>query len=283
MKTGLVLEGGGSRGAYTAGVLDVFKENGITFDYGAGTSVGSYTLAVFAEGNTERIKHIFMGGKETKYCGVGELLLHGTYMNVHKLYGKLLNTNPDFDYDAYFNNPMEKEYVATCCETGKAEYFVDNGDLDTFINIGKASCSLPILCKPFKMGDKYYMDGSLSDPLPVDRAFERGCDRVMVISTKGPGMEPSDLGKYGWFMKIIYPKKFAPFIEAIKCRIPLLMGQYDHVDELEAEGKVMMLHPRKTAIGHIEKDASKINELYLEGRQYALDNLSEIRDFLGIK
>ena len=282
MKTGLVLEGGGVRGVFTAAVLEVFKENGICFDYGNGTSAGAVMLSNFIEGNTKRINTILMSDGDSSYIGIKELLKTGNYMNLQKLYDVILNDSPAFDYDSYFYNKMEREYVATCCETGKPEYFTDDFTKEHFKDVGCASCSLPILSKPYTINGRNYMDGSISDPLPIDRAFYKGCDKLIVISTKGPGMEPSDLAKYLWFMKLIYPSSFKPFFEAIRTRIKRVEDAYEYLEALEKEGRIMVIHPQSVAISHLEKDTDKVRLLYKEGYQYATENLGKIKQFLEI-
>lgn len=282
MKYGLILEGGGMRGAFTAGVLDVFEEEGITFDYACGVSAGAGTLCNFISGQKGRGIEAMLCPRKSSYYGVREFFRSGKFLNLDKLYGKIIYEDPAFDFDAYFANPTEVETVATNCETGKAEYLKDNKTVESFCNVAKATCSLPIISRPCKFGDNYYMDGSVSDPLPFQRAFDKGCDKVIVLSTKGKGMNPSNLKKYAWLMRLIYPSKFKPLIDAVCVRIPLLEGEYDKVDELCKQGKIMLLHPTgDVAIGHMEKDREKIRALYDEGTNMARKMLPEIKDFLG--
>lgn len=281
MKTGIVLEGGGLRGAYTAGVLDAFIENGISFDYGNGVSAGAGTLSNFISGNAGRSRDACLCPRKDSYYGMREFFRSGKFMNLDRLYGEFLYKEPAFDFETYFANPMEREYTATNCVTGKAEYLTDDGTVEHYVDISKASCALPIISRPVTIGDNKYMDGSVTDPIPIDRAIAKGCERVIVISTKGPGMEPSDLKKYIWFMKIIYPRNFKMFYEAIKVRVPLVFDTYKHIEDLEKEGVALMLHPREVAIGHMEKDTVKIKALYDEGYSYTIEHIGEIKQFLG--
>lgn len=282
MKYGLILEGGGMRGAFTAGVLDVFAEEGISFDYACGVSAGAGTLCNYISGQEGRSIEAMLCPRGSSYYGIREFLRSGKFLNLDKLYGKIIYEDPAFDFEAYFKNPTEVETVATNCETGKAEYLKDDKSIESFCSVAKATCSLPIISRPCEMNGKYYMDGSVSDPIPFERAFEKGCDRIIFLSTKGQKMDPSNLKKYAWFMKIIYPSKFRPFIEAVKVRIPLLTEQYRKVDELCKEGKIMMLHPSgDLVIGHMEKDREKIQALYDEGRAKALEMMPEIKEFMS--
>lgn len=282
MKYGLILEGGGMRGAFTAGALDVFAEEGITFDYACGVSAGAGTLCNYISGQEGRSIEAMLCPRSSSYYGMREFFRSGKFLNLDKLYGEIIYEDPAFDFEAYFKNPTEVETVATNCETGKAEYLKDEKTIESFCNVAKSTCSLPIISRPCEFDGKFYMDGSVSDPIPFERAFEKDCDRVIFLSTKGDGLKPSNLKKYAWFMRIIYPKKFKPFIDAVKVRIPLLEAQYEKVDELCSEGKMMMIHPSgKLKVAHMEKDREKIQALYDEGRAKAIEMMPTIKEFLS--
>ena len=284
MKFGLVLEGGGLRGAFTAGVLEVFAEEGITFDYGCGVSAGAGTLGNFISNQNIRSKEAVLCSRKDSYYGIREFFRSGKFMNLDKLYDDNNKKLTPCDFDAYRANPIEKEFVATNCETGKPEYLTDNGIKQRYYLISKATSSLPLISKPVVVDGKYFMDGSVSDPLPLDRAFSKGCDKIILISTKAEGMEPSNLKKYTWLMKIRYSSRFMPFIDAVNNRIPLLEGQYKYADKLEAEGKILNIHPSgKVTIGHMEKDIEKINALYEDGIETAKAMMPTIKKFMEIE
>ena len=280
MKTGLILEGGGVRGAFTAGVLDVFTKEGITFDYACGVSAGAGAMCNFISGQIGRSRDVLLCPRGDSYYGFRELCRSGKYMNLDKLYGELIYEEPAFDFDAFFANPTEVEVVATNCVTGKAEYLKDNKTIESFCDVSMATSSLPFITGPYKIGDNYYMDGSVSDPIPVNRAVEKGCDRIIVLSTKGDGMEPSNLKKWTPFMKMKY-RKFKGFIDAVQVRIPLLESQYQLIEDMEKEGTVMIFNPTgHWDFSHMEKDIDKISALYDEGQREAEERLEDVKKFL---
>lgn len=280
MKTGLILEGGGLRGAFTAGVLDVFIKEGIKFDYACGVSAGAGTMCNYISGQAGRSKEVLLCPRDDSYYGFREFCRSGKYMNLNKLYGELIYEEPKFDFDAYFANPTEVEVVATNCVTGKAEYLKDNKTIEGFCDAAMATSSLPFISGPHKIGDNYYMDGSVSDPIPIKRALEKGCERIVVLSTKGDGMNPSNLKKYSLFMKMKY-RKFKGFIDAVQVRIPLLESQYRLIEEMEKEGTALVFHPTgHWEVSHMEKDIDKITALYNEGVREANERLEEIKKFL---
>ncbi|MCR4648806.1 MAG: patatin family protein [Lachnospiraceae bacterium] len=280
MKTGLILEGGGVRGAFTAGVLDIFTKEGITFDYACGVSAGAGAMCNFLSGQIGRSRDVLLCPRGDSYYGFRELCRSGKYMNLDKLYGELIYEEPAFDFDAYFANQTEVEFVATNCVTGKAEYLKDSKTIESFCDVSMATSSLPFITGPYKIGDNYYMDGSVSDPIPVKRAMEKGCERIIVLSTKGDGMEPSNLKKWTPFMKMKY-RKFKGFIDAVQVRIPLLQGQYRLIEDMEKEGTVMIFNPTgHWDFSHMEKDIDKISALYDEGQREAEERLEDVKKFL---
>ena len=105
-----------------------------------------------------------------------------------------------FDFEKFVASPSEVELVVTNCETGKAEYIAKTEDEKRMLTAVKASCSVPVLCNPVELDGFHYMDGSLADSIPVKRAFEVGCDRVVCILTRKPEEAPTNYGKIRHFM-----------------------------------------------------------------------------------
>lgn len=283
MKTGLLLEGGGMRGMFTTGVLDSFMEAGIEFSYIVGVSSGAVNVMNYISGQKGRSKALMERPKNDQYYGWKEFFRSGKYINFGKLYGEYLyREDLKFDFDAYFKSETVGEYVASNCHTGKPEYLRETKDEKRLASMGEASCSLPFVCRAMKIDNQFYMDGSMTDPLPLKRCYEMGCDKVVIISTKGDGMEPSNLGKYSLAMRILYGKKFVPFIEACKNRLDVYYAQWDYVYAEENAGRVMLMHPQgSVAIGHLDADPEKLRLLYEEGYAYGKEKLEEVKAFLG--
>lgn len=282
MKTGLLLEGGGMRGMFTAGILDRLMEEGITFDYAIGSSSGGVNVMNFVSGQNGRSRKLMERPKGDNYCGKEELFRTGKFLNLDKMYGTYLyREDLRFDFEAYFASKTKAEYVVSNCHTGKPEYLSEKKDEIRLAEVGKASCSLPLVCGATKLDGKMYMDGSMTDPIPVQHCFDEGCDRVLIISTKGEGMEPSNLGKMGFLMRLLYGKKCKPFIESCKNRLSLYYKQWEQVYELEKAGKVFLMQPQgAVAISHLETDQTKLLALYEEGYAYATQRMDEIKSFV---
>ena len=185
MKTGLVLEGGACRGIFTTGVLDYWMEKGRTFDYCLGVSAGAGNAMNYKSGQKGRVFAMTAEEDMPEYYGISQLKNSGHLLDLDYLYHTLSYEGKyPFDFAAYYQNPMVCEYVVTCCETGQPEYLEENVYQKRLLEIVKASSSMPGICSPVELGRKHYLDGGISDPLPVFHAMAEGCDRVVLVTTK---------------------------------------------------------------------------------------------------
>lgn len=282
MKNGLILEGGGMRGMFTAGVLDCFMEEGIVFDYVIGSSSGVCNAMNYVSGQVGRSKNMMLLPKKERYAGVKELLMHGSFLNLKKLFRVLpYNKKTYFDFDTYFTSSIENEFVVSNCLTGMAEYLSEKKDEDRLATIATASCSLPLVGRPVKAENTWYMDGSMTDPIPVQHTMDKGCEKIILISTKGEGMDPSDLSKYNWAMRILYGKKVKPFLNAMKNRLDLYYKQWDMIYDLEKQGVLFLIQPQgDIAISHLETDPVLLEKMYDSGYAYGRKILADVKAFL---
>ena len=186
MKIGIVDVGGGLRGIYAAGVLDYCMDQGIHFDLGIGVSAGSANLASYGAGQRGRNYQFYTEYAFRKqYMSLSNFMERKSYVDLDYVYGTLScadGENP-LDYAALRDNPMAFYVVATEAETGQARYFDKSHIHQDDYSIMKASCAIPFVCKPYTVGGTAYYDGALSDPVPVEKAFQLGCDRVVLILT----------------------------------------------------------------------------------------------------
>lgn len=187
MKTAVVDVGGGLRGVYAAGVLDRCLDEGIRFDAGVGVSAGSANIASYLAGQRGR-NYLFYTEYTARreYMSFRNLLFKKSYIDMDYVYGELSNDggeNP-LDYDAFTSNPALFIAVAVNANTGEVKYF-DKSDMSrNHYDIMKASCSIPLVCRPYIIDGVPYYDGALGDPVPVEKAFSLGCDKVVLILTK---------------------------------------------------------------------------------------------------
>ena len=185
-KIGIVDVGGGYRGIYAAGVLDTCMRLGIHFDVCIGVSAGSANMASYLAGQRERNKVFYSQyGLRKQYAGMGNFLRKGSYIDLDYIYSVLSNSDGEYplDYQGILSNSAEFLTVATEAETGRVKYFDKTYLRQNNYDIFKASSAIPFICRPYKIGGIPYYDGALADPVPVQKAFDMGCDKVVLLLT----------------------------------------------------------------------------------------------------
>lgn len=124
-RTGLVLEGGGMRGIYTAGVLDVFMEHGITFDGVIGVSAGAIHGVSYVSGQHGRnIRYYKKYCSDRRFMSYYNLITTGDLVGEQFCYHDLPDKLEPFDYEAYEKSGTELYVTCSNLETGKAEYLL---------------------------------------------------------------------------------------------------------------------------------------------------------------
>lgn len=267
MKTGIVDVGGGLRGIYAVGVLDYCMDKGIRFDLGIGVSAGSANLISYAAGQRGRNYRFYMDySQRREYMGVGDFLKSGSYINMDYMYSELSNAGGEdpLDYPAVRDNPMELYVVAADAETGEAHYFSKDDIAQDNYDILKASSSIPFVCRPYPVQGRLYYDGALGDPVPVDKALELGCDRVVVLLTKPAGIprSPSRDEKYAAGIQRKYPAA----AHALRQRASRYNAGVFCAQRLEIEGKALVVSPDDTCgVDTLTRDRAALESLYEKG------------------
>lgn len=266
-KTGVVDVGGGFRGIYAAGVLDRCIDDGVTFDLGIGVSAGSANIASFISRQKGRNFRFYTEyGLRPQYAGIRNFLFKRSFLDLDYVYGTLSNTGGEdpVDFEAFAANPMDFIVVAAEAETGEVAYF-DKQDIKLDdLSILKASSAIPTVCKPYEVEGIAYYDGALGDPVPVDKALEEGCDKVVVILTKPRDtLRTADSDtKLARFINRKYPKAAV----ALRERARRYNEGVARTKELEAEGRVLIVAPDDTCgVSTLTRDKEKLYALYAKG------------------
>ena len=276
MKLGFVDVGGGTRGIYGAGVFDYLMEEGISGDYFIGVSAGAANGASFLA-NQPRRNFVFYNNYafRKEYMSLHNYFKTGSYINLDYIFSDLSSSIGEYplDYKTMMENPMEFEIVATDARTGKAKYFSKKDLVIDQYDPIKASCCVPVLCQPYVINKLPYFDGSLSDPIPFKRAFEAGCDKVILILTR-PKDYFREKRKDKKFVRILrrnYPRLSKTFAK----RYEVYNQSLREAIELEKENKIIIVAP--SDIGNLKtlsQDHEQLENLYEMGRRDAKKVLS---------
>lgn len=281
MKTGLVLEGGAIRTVYSSGVLDYYIEKGLTFDYNVGVSAGiAYAMNYFSGQKERNVRDILTYVDDPRYMGLRHLLnpKNRCYFNLKFDYDTIPNELDPFDYDAYEAYPGEIEAGLTNIETGEVHWFhPDRRDPKSYLM--QATCALPIMFPIFEYEGMKVMDGGCVDSIPWRRAFEKGCDKVVVILTREPTYVRGQEGA----IKLIRHsfRKYPKFLEMLETRPERYNKSHAELFELAEQGKVFIYTPKNTqGFSRTEKDKDKIRALYQNGYDDAAARWDELMAYL---
>lgn len=281
IQAGLVLEGGGMKGVYTAGVLDFFLDKNLIFSSVYGVSAGACNMCSYLSGQRGRALDITIDYLDCrKYCSVESLLTTGDLFNVDMCYHMIPDYLNPYDYE-HFNQYQGKAYsVVTNIATGRPEYLRIRDMQKDIIKV-RASASLPLVSRNVKINGKYYLDGGISDAIPLQKSIVDGNRKNIVVMTKEIG----------------YVRKPATQLELIKLRylkypkVYELMAErhinynqtLEYIQRMQENGQAFVIRPKKESkVGRIEKDKTKLCALYEEGYQDAADCYEELKVYLGL-
>ena len=279
LKTGLVLEGGGVRGIYSAGVLDVFMENGITFDGVIGVSAGAiHGISYMSNQKGRSIRYYKKYSKHPDFMSMRSFIKTGNVVGVDFCYHEL----PDkLDlYDHYAFQRTKVPFYATCTnvETGEAEY-IRVTDARRQIDYIRASASLPYLSRIVEIDGKKYLDGGCSDGIPVEAFMKMGYERNVLILTRPADYvrnpEKTSLAKFAY-------RKYPAFVKTLCERHIKYNETIKRIAELEKEGKAFVIRPEKTLdIGRLENNPEKIQAIYDIGYADGEKYIEEMKKWLS--
>ena len=281
MKVGVIDVGGGFRGIYATGVLDYCQDNTIEFDLALGISAGSANLCSFVSRQRGRNYTFYTQyAFRKKYASLRNFILGKGFFDVDYVYGTLSNSNGEnpLDYPALRDNPTAFIVIATDAVTGEAVYFNKSSlSQDNYAPL-KASSSIPFINKPYFIDGKPYYDGALGNPVPVEKAFELGCDLVVLILTK-PENKPREQGSDPKLAKKIR-KKYPKAAEQLCLRAQHYNEGVAIAQEYARQGKLIIISPDDTCgVDTLHKDKESLKKLYEKG--YA--DGQKIKEFLQQK
>lgn len=282
-KAALVLEGGGMRGAYLSGVLDVMLDNGLKFGGYAGTSAGATHLCNYLSEQRERNRRIdVVHSANKRYMGWSNLIRTGDFFEVEYCYNEIPRIIDPFDFDKFRENAAQSDFYAAASnlETGRAEYLLTR-DLDTPEGMDKirASASLPLMSHIVDIDGMKLLDGGVADSIPFEIMAQKGFAKQVVVVTQPEGYvkKPNSLIP---LFKIIY-RKYPKFVEAARTRHIRYNQCLRTLEEWCRRGTTFRIRPSESfEIDRLEKDKSKLVKLYDLGVKDATALMPSLKEFL---
>lgn len=276
--TGIVLEGGTFRPIFSSGVMDALLSENILLPYCIGVSAGIADGVSYISKQPQRNLEIMQKYRNDKrYMSRSNFKKNKSIFGLDFVFGDIPNQLIPFDMDTF------KAYEGTClvgvtnAETGKAEY-KNAMEMDDQYTMLRATCALPMFFPAIELDGQKYYDGGLMDPIPVKKALEDGCDKVIIVLTQPRGYVKR-FGKYDKMGARMLGRKYPNIRRAIKERPDRYNEAVRYCESLAKEGKAMIFRPNHL-LNSFESDVRKLEMAYWHGYRMTKEKMKKIKRFL---
>lgn len=280
--TGLVLEGGGLRGNFSAGVLRHIVDLKLAFTSIYGVSMGACNGANIVSGQPERNRITntrFVD--DSRYLSYLRLVKGGDLFGMDFIFGDIPRRVVPIDYKAFVENPIRFWVGVTDCYSGEAVMFEKSmlPTLEDTLTIMRASASLPLIAKPVEFNGKTYMDGGIANPIPLQQCLEHN-ERPVLVLTQPHGYRKR-ASKSVRVCKWQYPE-FTGMLRVIERRHTLYNDMLATIEAKEKQGEIFVIRPESTlGVGRVCRDRKKLYQLYDDGYDLARKKEAALLEFLA--
>jgi len=261
--TGLVLEGGGFRAIFVAAVLEAMHNHHLFFPYAIGVSAGAAYGVSYVTRQKGRNLQTNSYINHPQYCGMRHLLKNSDYFNWEFMYKTIPTQIIPLDYQALGESSTRMQMVMTNCLTARAEYFDANTlSPDVMRDLLTATSSLPYVAKMKMINDIPYLDGGLTDAIPVHHALAEGNSRVVVVLTRPKGYRKMP-SKDKWLLRILY-RDYPDLVKALDIRVEKYNQTLHAIENMEASGQAFVIRPFEAIpVGRLENNPQVLENVYL--------------------
>lgn len=279
--TALILEGGGMRGTFSAGVLDCLMAHGVKLDDVYGVSAGACLACSYLCGQIGRGLRVwtdYIGDK--RYCSLESLIKTGDLFGADMNYNLVPFQYDPLDFEAYLCRNARFRAVVTNVDTGRAEYPLVK-DLRTDVQLVRASASLPLISNIVTFNGKRYLDGGIADSIPIRQSLADGHARHVVILTQAEGYQKSP----NRAMPLIALKyrRYPKFVEAVRTRHERYNEALRLAEMEQQAGRAFILRPDTPPdVGRVERDPEKLRALHAAGYAVAEREFERLAAFLKL-
>lgn len=279
MSIGLVLEGGAMRGLYTAGVLDVFLDNNIKVDGIIGVSAGVlFGVNYLSKQKGRAIRYNKKFAKDKRYMGMRSFLTTGNIINRDFAYYEIPFKIDVFDEKTFEKSNTDFWATVTNIETGEAEYIKLEKPIDQ-MEVLRATSAMPIVSEIIEIDGKKYLDGGVSDSIPVEKCKSMGYDKIIVILTRT--IEYRKKKANSLLAKVKY-KKYPKLVRTMENRYKKYNETVEKIIDMEDKKEIFVIRPSKDLkIKRIEKDVDKLQAMYDLGVSDCKKQLEDLKEYIG--
>ncbi|MDR4886895.1 patatin family protein [Fredinandcohnia sp. QZ13] len=277
---GLVLEGGGMRGVYTAGILEYFMEQDLYFPYVVGVSAGacmaaSYLSRQMGRNRTVNIDYV----NHPNYLSFRNFVKHKQLFGMDFIFDEIPNKHVPYDYDTFYQSKEEFVVGTTDCETGEPMYFKKEEYGHDMLKVIRASSSLPFVAPIIEFKGRKLLDGGITDPIPLIKAQQDGNSKNVVILTRNRGYMKKK-SNMTWVVKRAF-KQYPNLVKAMETRYKRYNDTLAYLDQEEKAGRIFVISPTEPLeVGRVEKNPVKLTNLYELGLKDASEQFEKFQKWL---
>lgn len=280
MMQGLVLEGGTFRPIFSSGVMDALLSEDIMLPYCIGVSAGiSDGVSYISKQKGRNLEIVQKYRNDKRYMGRGNFRKCRSLFGLDFVFGEIPDELVPFDKETFQSYEGECKVGVTNAATGQAE-FLDAKEMDDKYTMLRATCAMPLFFPAIEWNGEKYYDGGLASPIPVEKALEDGCDKLLVVLTQPKGFVKR-LGKYDKMGAQILKRKYPEVRKTILSRPERYNETVKMCERLEKEGKIMILRPNYL-INSFESNVQKLEAAYWHGYRMTKEKMKRIKRFLEL-
>jgi len=278
---GLILEGGGSRGIYTAGILRYLMEEEMYFPYTIGVSAGACNGSSYISRQIDRNKMVNIDlVNHPEYLSLRNLFKKGQLFGMDFLFDTVPKEIVPFDFKAFYE--AEEEFVVgtTDCLTGEPVFYKKTDYAKDMLTLLRASSSLPAFAPAVPFENRVLMDGGIADPIPIKQSVQDGNSKNVVVLTRNRGYykKPQSFGGY---IRRKY-RDYPGLVKALEQRHTVYNETLQYIFDEEKKGNVFVLCPsEKLNVGRVEKNKKKLTALYQQGINDMKNMVQPLKEFLS--
>ncbi len=288
----LVLEGGGFRGIFTSGVLDVLMEHGI-YGFGSvwGVSAGALNAVSYKSRQIGRAMRVILAFRDDRrFMSLWSWATTGDMAGGDFMYDEVQNHLDPCDDETFNNNPMRMYVVATDTVFGEPAYLPCESFPKDVAKV-RASASLPLVSRRVEIDGHHYLDGGTADSIPFAVALgldgaptvagHEPASRVVAVLTRERDYVKSDATEWIYLRSRRYDA-YPYYTEALATRAERYNASRNQLFELEEQGRALVIEPPcPVEVSNSGADGASLLKLYLQGRAAATEKLADVRVFVG--
>lgn len=284
-RKGLILEGGATRGVFTAGVLDYLMEKEYYFPYVVGVSAGSCNAIDYVSRQKGRTREcMIIREKQYRYLNrdLKKVIREKSLFDMDLIFDRFPREVFPFDFDTYFSSDIRCELVLTNCLTGRAEYLEEKSSRERLMDLARASSSMP-LASPIVMIDGIpYLDGGIADSIPILRSLKTGHQKNVIVLTRNYGYRKKVKSRTKEVYRAVY-RKYPQLVRALVNRAMIYNRTLDLIEKWELQGRVFVIRPQIPPVSRVEQDYQVLSDFYQHGYDRMKEQYDKMMEFLEEK